>query len=64
MIRAMPYLGGVVALSMLWSSMRRKGVMRGAVDTALDMIPYVGGAKIAAEAVRGRDFFPDKHVSA
>jgi hypothetical protein len=63
MIRAVPYLGGLVALSMLWSSIRRKGALRGAVDTALDMIPYVGGAKIAAEAVRGRDFFPDKNLT-
>ena len=29
-------------------------------DTALDFIPFVGGVKNAAEAVRGRDFIPDR----
>jgi hypothetical protein len=60
MIRAIPYLGGLVAVATLGSAMRRKGAVRGAVHTALDMLPYVGGAKNAAEMVRGRDFFPDK----
>lgn len=63
MIRAVPYLGGLVALATLASSIRRKGVVRGTFHTALDMAPYVGGAKNAAEIVRGRDFFPDKNVA-
>jgi hypothetical protein len=60
MLRTVPYLGGLVAVATLGSAMRRKGAVRGAVHTVLDMIPYVGGAKIVAETVRGRDFFPDK----
>jgi hypothetical protein len=32
----------------------------GAVDTALDFIPFVGGAKNAVEVVRGRDFIADR----
>lgn len=63
MLRAVPYLGGIVAVATLGSAMRRKGVVRGAVHSVLDMIPYVGGAKNAAEVVRGRDFFPDKTVT-
>jgi hypothetical protein len=63
MIRAVPYLGGLVAVVTLGSAIRRKGAVRGVVHTALDMIPYVGGAKNAAEIVRGRDFFPDKTVA-
>lgn len=62
MIRSVPYLGGLVAVVMLGSAIRRKGVVRGAAHTALDMIPFVGGAKNAAEVIRGRDFFPDRHV--
>jgi hypothetical protein len=62
-VRAVPYLGGLVAVVTLGSAMRRKGAVRGAVHTALDMIPFVGGAKNAAEMIRGRDFFPDKHVA-
>jgi hypothetical protein len=40
--------------------MRRKGVFGGTVDTVLDFIPFVSGAKNAAEIVRGRDFIADK----
>jgi hypothetical protein len=63
LIRAVPYLGGLVAVATLGSSIRRKGAVHGAVHTALDMVPWVGGAKNAAELVRGRDFFPDKNVA-
>ncbi len=60
MLRAMPWLGSIVAIATLGASMRRKGMFRGTLDTALDFIPYVGGVKNAAEAVRGRDFLRDK----
>jgi len=42
-------------------SIRRKGAIGGTVDTVLDFIPWVGGVKNTAEAVRGRDFIPDRH---
>ena len=58
--RAIPWIGAVVALATLGNAIRRKGVMRGALHTGLDAIPYVGGAKTLAELVRGRDFLPDK----
>ncbi len=61
--RSVPYLGGVLAVVTLGSAMRRKGVIRGVVHTALDMIPFVGGAKNAAELLRGRDLFPDKDAA-
>jgi hypothetical protein len=63
MVRSVPYFGGLVAVVTLGSAMRRKGAVRGAVHTALDMIPFVGGAKNAAELIRGRDFFPDRNVA-
>ncbi len=59
MLRSVPYLGAIVAVATIGSAMRRKGVVNGAVDTALDMIPFVGAAKNVAEVVRGRDFFAD-----
>jgi hypothetical protein len=58
--RAVPWLGGVVALLTIGAAMRKKGFVGGAVDTALDMIPFVGGAKNLVEAGRGRDFIRDK----
>jgi hypothetical protein len=60
MVRAIPYLGGVVAIVMLGSAIRRKGILRGTAHTALDAVPYLGGMKNLAEAARGRDFFPDR----
>ena len=48
------------SLATLGRTIGRKGVVRGALDTALDFIPFVGGLKNAAEIARGRDFFPDR----
>ena len=58
-MRSLPWLGFAVALATLGAAVRRKGVSRGALDTALDMMPIVGALKNALEVVRGRDFFPD-----
>ena len=58
--RSIPYIGAVIALATLVSAIRRKGFVRGAIHSALDAIPFVGGAKNVAEVVRGRDFFPDR----
>jgi hypothetical protein len=60
LVRTMPWIGSVIALATVGRTMRRKGILRGAVDTALDFIPFVGGAKNLAEMRRGRDFIPDK----
>jgi hypothetical protein len=58
--RSIPYIGAVIALVTLGSAIRRKGVLGGALHSAFDAIPFVGGAKNVAEVVRGRDFFPDR----
>jgi hypothetical protein len=60
--RAVPWIGGAIALVTLGSAIRRKGFVGGTVHTALDFIPFVGGAKNLAEAARGRDFIPDRIV--
>ncbi len=62
MLRSVPWLGGIVAIATLGAAIRRKGVFRGAMDTALDFIPFVGGMKNAAEIVRGRDLIGDRKV--
>jgi hypothetical protein len=58
--RSMPWIGGIIALATLGSAIRRKGLLGGTMDTALDFIPFVGGAKNLAEIGRGRDFIRDK----
>jgi hypothetical protein len=60
MLRAVPWLGGVVAVITIGRAIRRKGFVGGSVDTALDVIPFVGGVKNLAEVVRGRDFIRDR----
>ena len=60
LIRAVPFLGAVVALATLGRAVRRKGMFRGTMDTTLDFIPYVGGVKNTLEVVRGRDFIADR----
>jgi hypothetical protein len=58
--RSVPWIGGVLALVTLGTAVRRKGLLGGTIDTALDFIPFVGGAKNLVEAGRGRDFIPDR----
>lgn len=60
MIRAVPFLGAVVALATVGRAMKRKGMFGGVVDTTLDFIPYVGAVKNTMEIVRGRDFIKDR----
>jgi hypothetical protein len=61
--RSMPWIGAAIALVTVAGTMRRKGVLRGGVDTALNAMPFVGAMKNVAEVVRGRDFIPDRPVS-
>jgi len=61
--RALPWIGTALALAAVASTIRRKGVVRGTADTALNAIPFVGGLKTAAEIIRGRDFFPDRRMN-
>jgi hypothetical protein len=58
--RALPWVGGLMALATVAASVRRKGLLGGIADTALDFVPFIGGAKNVAEAVRGRDFIRDR----
>ena len=57
--RSMPWVGAAIALATLAATVRRKGWLGGAADTALNAIPVVGVLKNTAETVRGRDFIPD-----
>jgi hypothetical protein len=59
--RSLPWIGAAVAIVTVASTMRRKGVISGALDTGLNAVPFVGAAKNVLEVVRGRDFFPDRY---
>ena len=60
--RSLPWVGAAVAIATLGGAIRRKGFFGGTLNTALDAIPFVGGAKNIAEVYRGRDFIRDKRV--
>ena len=62
LMRSVPWIGGILALATLGSAIRRKGFLRGSLDTALDMVPFVGSVKNLAEAGRGRDFIRDRRI--
>ena len=58
--RSLPWVGAAIALYALGTAIREKGLLGGSVDTALNAIPFVGGAKNAAEMIRGRDFIRNR----
>jgi hypothetical protein len=58
--RAVPWVGTVIVLATIGAAMRRKGVIKGALDSALNAAPVVGPVKAVCEVIRGRDFFPDR----
>ena len=58
--RSIPILGAAIAAATVVATMRRKGVISGALDTGLNSLPGIGAAKNVIEVARGRDFFPDR----
>jgi hypothetical protein len=58
--RSLPVIGGFIAVATIGAAMRRKGVVRGALDTALNAVPVLGGAKLLVESVRGRDLIANR----
>jgi hypothetical protein len=63
MSRSLPWVGGLIALVAIGAAIRRKGVLGGSLDTALNATPFVGAVKNTAEMLRGRDFIPDRTQS-
>jgi hypothetical protein len=59
--RSVPIIGTLLAVAAVAATMRRKGVISGALDTGLNAVPFVGAAKNVFEVARGRDIFPDKY---
>ncbi len=57
--KAVPFGGTAVAIVLVGSDIRNKGVIKGLVNSGIDAIPFVGLAKNTVELVRG-DFIPDK----
>jgi hypothetical protein len=62
--RSMPIIGAAIAVVTVAATMKRKGFFRGALDTGLNVTPFVGAVKNAVELIRGRDFIPDRGAPA
>ncbi len=58
--RSVPIIGTAIAVATIVSTVRRKGLVSGSLDTGLNAMPLVGMLKNAIEVARGRDFFPDR----
>ncbi len=57
--KMVPFGGTAIAVVLVGSDIRKKGVVNGLVNSGIDAIPFVGLAKNAVEIFRG-DFLPDK----
>lgn len=57
--KTIPFGGTAVAVLLVGSDIKRKGLVKGVVNSGIDAIPFVGLAKSAFELVAG-DFIPDK----
>ena len=57
--KAVPLGGTAVAVVLVGSDIRNKGLLKGLANSGIDAIPFVGLAKNAVELFRG-DFIPDK----
>lgn len=61
--KSLPFGGTAVAILLVGTDIKNKGVVFGLVNSGIDAIPFVGLAKNAVELVRG-DFIPDKKKKA
>lgn len=57
--KSIPFGGTAIAVVLVGSDIRSKGVVMGLVNSGIDAIPFVGLAKNVTELIRG-DFIPDK----
>ena len=57
--KSIPYVGTVMAIGLVGSDIKRKGVVKGLLNSGIDAIPFVGTGKNIVEFFAG-DFLPDK----
>ncbi|MCY7345193.1 MAG: hypothetical protein LH614_03150 [Pyrinomonadaceae bacterium] len=60
--KSIPYVGTAFAIGLVGYDIKRKGVVKGVLNSGLDAIPFIGLGKNAVEFFTG-DLFPDKNVS-
>jgi hypothetical protein len=60
--KMVPFGGTVIAVGLVGHDIKKKGFVRGVVNSSIDAIPFVGFTKNAVELFTG-DFIPDKENS-
>ena len=59
--KMVPFGGTVIVITLIGHDIRKKGFVRGMVNSGIDAIPFVGLAKNAVELFAG-DFIPDRSM--
>jgi hypothetical protein len=57
--KTIPFGGTAIVIALVGNDIKKKGVVKGLMNSGIDAIPFVGLAKNAVELVTG-DFIPDK----
>ncbi len=57
--KTIPFGGTAIVIALVGNDIKKKGVVKGLVNSGIDAIPFVGLAKNAVELIIG-DFIPDK----
>lgn len=57
--KMIPFGGTVVAVGLVGHDIKKKGLVKGVINSGIDAIPFVGLTKNAVELFTG-DFLPDK----
>ena len=60
--KMVPFGGTMIAVGLVGHDIKKKGLMKGVINSGLDAIPFVGFTKNAVELFTG-DFISDKDVS-
>ena len=59
--KSIPYVGTVMAIGLVGYDIKKKGVVKGVLNSGLDAIPFVGLGKNVLEFFTG-DLLPDKAI--
>lgn len=58
--KSIPYVGTAMSIGMVGYDIKRKGVVKGILNSGIDAIPFVGLGKNVVEFFTG-DIFPDNN---
>ena len=60
--KMLPFGGTIVVVALVGHDIRKKGIVKGIINSGLDAVPFLGLTKNAVELFTG-DFIPDKNAN-